>query len=591
MAAKLKKVTYWQTIKTVLPSFYKATPGLMFLDSLFMVICPIWYVLTVYVMQNLFDAVKGAAEGSAAPQSLIILVVLAAGAQLMCPVFAAASFIVSYPLKFKITGYLNQKIHEKAARLPALCYEDAEILDCINKAKDGAENAIKLSYLTCLFFYYGSYLLAMGIYLSSLRPVLILALLFVMLPLVIAQLLKGHFFNRFTDESAPLQRKMDYYERAIYTPEYFKETRLLGIFSFVKGLYLDTLALFSLKRWQAAKKTYSLEIGLHLLTLAGYFGVLYLLLDSLLGGHISVGAFAAVFAFTGQFFGEMSWGFRYYLGNVMESIGPIKGYVQFMNLAEQPGQDTELDYSQGISIRNISFRYPNTEKDAISGISLEIKSGETIAFVGKNGAGKTTLVRLMMGILPPDSGRIRVGEVALADVAPRKLYQKTSAVFQKYQKYKMSLQDNIIIADLEAGLQPESLEKAMAEADIALDESFEQGLETMLSREFDGIDLSGGQWQRVSLARGLYKNSEVIILDEPTSAIDPIEESRLYKKFAEISQGKIAVIVTHRLGSAKIADRIVVLDEGKIVSIGSHDQLLAADGLYAKMYREQAKWY
>ena len=591
MEAKLKKVSYWQAIKTILPALYKSTPLLMFIDTILMIICPILYVLTAYVMQNLFDAIKSSVEGSAPMQTLLTMVILAAGAQLICPVVASASFIISYPLKFKTTCYFDQLIHKKAASLPAIYFEDPEILDCINKAKTGSQSAINLSYLTTLVFYYGTFLTAMGIYLSSLRPLLLLALLFVMLPLLAAQILKGRFFSRFTDEAAPLERKMDYYEKAIYSREYFKETRLLGIFSFIKGLYLDTLVLFSKKRWQAAKRTYGLEIGLQLLTLTGYFGVLYLLLNSLLGGYITIGAFAAVFAFTDRFFGEMSWGFHYYLGNVMESIGPIKSYVQFMHLEEQAGQALELDYDQGVFLENVSFRYPHTENDALSDISLTIKPKETIALVGKNGAGKTTLVKLMLGIFSPEKGLIRVGDTVLSDIAKSELHQKTSAVFQKFQKYKMSLKDNIIISDLKSDFAADRLSQALEEADIDLDDNFSEGIDTMLSREFGGIDLSGGQWQRVSLARGLYRRSEFIVLDEPTSAIDPIEETKLYKKFAQISQGKITVIVTHRLGSAKIADRIVVLDDGKIDAIGDHGELLAAGGLYAKMYQEQAKWY
>jgi len=276
---------------------------------------------------------------------------------------------------------------------------------------------------------------------------------------------------------------------------------------------------------------------------------------------------------------------------MMEGIGAVKSYVQFMQLDEQPGQAIEIDYSRGINLDNVSFSYPLSERDALSSISLVINPGETIAFVGKNGAGKTTLVRLLMGSLPPSEGQIRVGDTSITDVARKELYQKTSAVFQKFQKYKMSLHDNITISDLESDFDSKLLDQALAEADIALDDTFKDGLETMLSREFDGTDLSGGGWQRVSLARGLYRSSELIILDEPTSAIDPIEETKLYKKFAEISQGKIAVIVTHRLGSAKIADRILLMDSGRICELGTHDELMELDGKYAHMYREQAGWY
>lgn len=588
-----QNITYWQTIKTIIPAYVKAMPPIYFiLDNLSMPISTCWYVLATYVMQNLFDTVKNAVQGSASYQEVINIVLITIGVQIMSQVINLSTFIISQPIKVTVKGVLDRQIHSKTARLKAIDFEDAEMLDCITKAKEGAASAtILYSSVSSLLLFYGPYILAISFYLYSLRPLLLLSLLFIFIPLLISQLVKGRVFSRFVDEAAPLERKLDYYQKTIYHREYFKETRILGLFGFCNRLYSDTLALFNFKRWQADLKTGIVDVGLRLLTLSGFFGVLYLLFSSLMDGYISVGAFAAVFASMNQIFGELEHALSYYLSNLMENMGAIKSYVKFLNLPEHDGTEKELDYRQGISLCNVSFCYPNAEKEALSNITLDIKPGETLALVGENGAGKTTLVRILTGILQPTKGEILVGGENLDGIAPASLYAKISGVFQKFQKYKMPLVNNVTISDMDSELNTEKVNKVLEQADLQMDGRYEHGLETMLAREFDGIDLSGGEWQRISLARGLYRGSDLIILDEPTSAIDPIEESKLYRKFIDISSDKIAVIVTHRLGSAKIADRIVVLDKGQIDAIGTHEQLMAEVGLYASMYNSQAKWY
>jgi len=244
-----------------------------------------------------------------------------------------------------------------------------------------------------------------------------------------------------------------------------------------------------------------------------------------------------------------------------------------------------------VKAENISFTYPGKDMPAVKNVSIYIKSGETIAIVGANGAGKSTLVRLLTGLYRPMEGNVSIGGLDTIRTAPASLYKGTSGIFQRYQRYKMTLAENVAISDTVHSPDESQMRAALSEAGF---EGYERGtvkLEDMLAPEFDGIDLSGGQWQRLAIARGLYRTNDFIVLDEPTAAIDPIEETRIYKQFQELAKGKCAIVVTHRLGSAKLAHRIIVMDGGEIIDEGTHDELLSRPGKYADMWEAQAKWY
>ena len=204
----------------------------------------------------------------------------------------------------------------------------------------------------------------------------------------------------------------------------------------------------------------------------------------------------------------------------------------------------------------MSFSYPGTEHVVLDKVDLHFSAGKKHAIVGHNGAGKSTLVRLITGIYQPTGGSVTIDGIPTKDIQSSSLYGLMSGVFQKFQKYQMTLRENVMISNLDTEREDGTLLETLKKADVDIEsQSYPHGLETMLSREFDGVDLSGGQWQRVSIARGINRDSKVIVLDEPTAAIDPIEETKIYKKFKEISDERTTVLVTHRLGSARIADR------------------------------------
>jgi ATP-binding cassette subfamily B protein len=314
-----------------------------------------------------------------------------------------------------------------------------------------------------------------------------------------------------------------------------------------------------------------------------------MLFTATMSGEISIGAFAAVFSTLGMVFGRMERIVAHHIGSLQRDIGKVNNFFRLLEMPERTGTEGIIDFAQGIEADKISFSYPGRETPAVKEVSLHIKDGETIAIVGENGAGKSTLVRLLTGIYRPSEGIVKVGGLNTAEVSPVSIFQGISGVFQKYQRYKMTLEENVAISDVSRPVCADSITNALQKADTEM--SGEVGMDTMLSPEYDGIDLSGGQWQRLAIARGLYRSNGFIVLDEPTSAIDPIEETRIYTQFQQLAKGKCAVVVTHRLGSTKLAHRIIVMDAGQIVDMGTHDELLSRPGKYTDMWAAQAQWY
>lgn len=546
------------------------------------------YVFQVIAMQKFIDSVTQMEYLKMGWQAVYIPLMIMGLAYLFSQFMNGVFNCFGQILDRKIGLYVNQTLIQRIGRLSNIEFEDVGRLNQIDKAVKGKNSLFWVSMtLIDIVFFYLTYFLAMGWYLFTLKPVLGISIIIIFIPCMLSRYVQISTYRRLEDISASIRRKCEYYERCMVDKEYFKETRLLGAVAFFKKLYVKQVKLLNHYLFKTQVKKTSVNFAMKLLTVLGYGIIIYMLFLFVMNKEVSIGSFSAVLASLSTIYNFMNEAISERFSVASENSASVENYLVFVNEKENPPKRNQRD-SDDIVLENVSFKYPTSQELALDGVNLRIRKGETLALVGENGSGKTTLSKLILGLYEPTVGEIYRGRVLPFSSE----ISRSSAVFQRFIHYKMTVRDNVQISQWEKDMSDEQLLGLCEQAELVIsDENMINSLDTMLGRDFNGIELSGGQWQRVAIARGLYRDSELLILDEPTAAIDPIEESRLYNNFLSICKNKTAVIITHRLGAAKIADRIAVLSHGKVVQLGSHDELMRADGEYKKMYQTQQGWY
>ena len=393
----------------------------------------------------------------------------------------------------------------------------------------------------------------------------------------------------------PRERRFGVYTNLLTGREAAAEVRLFGLGRWLldqagdlrQGLHKERLQLAA----HEARRTV-LSDGLnglvHVLALALSVGLL-------INGHISIGTAAALFAAI-ESFQVNYWGLIWCGSMLYSDLRYLQDYFELMDIPVfdlNAGRRLEHPLEKPIELENVSFTYPGADRPALHNVSVSIQPGERIALVGENGAGKTTLVKLLMGLYRPTSGRIVVDGTDLNEVRLGDWHKKFGTVFQSFLRYQTSVKENITFGWLEGANDRIHLEAVLARSgadEVAA--AMPLGLDTPLGKEFhEGAEMSVGQWQKLAIARAYFRPAEILILDEPASALDAKAEAAVYAHFADMAQERTAVLISHRLASCQIADRILVLREGRLVEQGSHAALLSAAGEYAELYRLQAASY
>lgn len=485
-------------------------------------------------------------------------------------------------LEYKLEKKLSKVICTKASFVSAEYFESSTFLDSLEKAYHGKDNAINIVLCTtAIVTYYIPYIIFMSFWLWNQSPLLVITIFLAFVPTVITYTLQIDVFSMNEDNVAPLRRQANIYEDSMIGKEYEKETRVLGAHHFFMTKYKEVLSKITNSEFGVRKKCLKQNLIMKMIQSVGLISILLISVYLTAKGRISIGAFAAVFTSIDILFSNLNEAVSRQYASISESFGTVENYYKFI----EDDSFTKSSCQKGAisKIENLCFTYPNSEYESLKNINFEIKSGERIAVVGENGAGKSTLAKLLLGIYSPTSGKIHI--------TTNENYKYT-AVFQNYMKYSMALKDNILLNNNNKSQSLEQLRNTLSNVGLDIsNEKFANGLDTVLGKEFGGIELSGGEWQKLSIARGIYNDFDFIIFDEPTAAIDPMEESHMYDMINCLTTNKTSIIITHRMATVKFADRILVLKQGCLVEVGTHEELMKLRGEYCRLYDSQKSNY
>jgi ATP-binding cassette subfamily B protein len=544
-------------------------------------------------ISSVLDAVLGAGGlGPALPLVGLLVLLLAVG--------GVAGALVSERdqlLSELVAQHVQRRVLGVAARTDYRAFETPALHDRLDRAaKQAALGPIQV--VQGLVGVSGGLVTAAGATaaLVVLQPLLLLPVLLAAAPTIVASARTGRLYADFVFDLTAAERERGYLAQLLSARAAAKEVRLLGLAPHLLGRWqrLSDARLTAMRRVVRRQLTVVAagEIGSALV-----LGAALVLLVVLIGsGRLTAaeaGAAAAALLLLAQ--RVQSVGFS--AGMLVEVAPFLRDLDELLRTADRddaarPAAPAPERFDR-IVVDRVTFTHPSGGRPALHEVSLEIAAGEVVALVGENGSGKTTLATLLTGLHRPDSGAIRWDGTDLSEVSHEGLRDRTAVLFQDFQRFALPARDNVGFGRVE---RRDDLDAVRAAArDAGADEvlsALPSGYDTVLGPEFaGGTDLSGGQWQRVALARAFFRDAPLVILDEPTAALDPPAERALYDAVRSLFRGRTVLLVSHRYPSVRAADRIVVMHEGRVVETGTHDALLARDGRYAELYRAQAELY
>lgn len=483
-------------------------------------------------------------------------------------------------LNSKLSERLEDKLYDKCKKLNVLYFENSDLYNQIDRAKNAIRGIVSLTSIIGIFVMAFGRISTLGTYVLWTKPIFALIVILPIVPILITRIVRGRDLYRLNYTQSEKRRECGYYKGCINN----KETRTLRAAPF---FWKKWDSLYCELRNEEKKVNRKLSIVFLLMNLFKYS--IYILAISiaakyLFEGSIDVGMFALITGMLGTTHATIE--------VVVSRSGDIAGSLKYANdyfvFLDKSG-DIEINkevFRTAIELKDVCFSYPNADNAAINHINLKIEQGEKIALIGVNGAGKSTLAKIIAGLYNPSAGEI----IYNGEQRPDNVMIDCAMVFQNFCKYYLTLRENAAFGDINSLNNDEDLINSLKWFDFDL-KKVNHSLNTQLGRNFDGVELSGGEWQKIALSRGFIRKSNLVLLDEPNSGLDPLTESKVFKIFIELLNDKTGIIITHRIGIASIVDRVIIMDNGGILEEGTHDELIRSDGHYKKMYLTQANVY
>ncbi|WP_337101197.1 ABC transporter ATP-binding protein [Paenibacillus sp. YIM B09110] len=506
--------------------------------------------------------------------------------------------IIDAKFRDQATMKIQAEVHHKAVSVPLEMMEQTEYYDLLQRAKSVAGTDLfgvlqnVIAFLRLLFELIGLMLVA---WLA--HPVIGFLLVVVFMISFVIRLESDLVVRKQNRDLTRSGRQSDYLKEELTKPETVREMRIFGSLEYLtdkwSGMMRDSLSL----RMGARRREIKRGMLVSTVQILGLIGTVTWMLSQLKSGDFTAGTFVIVFLAIRQAYG-ISGRMAFPIGKIVIQSDKVNDLADYLSMKQKSdSQDTGPLANEQLKLgriifNNVNFQYLNSNLNVLRDINLRLNPGETVALVGENGAGKSTLVKLLLGLYHPTSGSVTWDGIDYKRLDYSMLRRSSSAVFQEFVRYESTLRDNVGFGATAFLHDDSAINHALEAGGLADVEQFEGGLETSIGLlSAGGRELSGGQWQRLAIARAAIRNAGLLVLDEPTSAIDPVHETELYRSFQALAAGKTVLFVSHRLGWARYADRIVVLKGGEIVEEGDHESLMAANGVYAAMFHAQASWY
>ncbi len=568
----------------------------------------IWLALAMAVAAILLSltqlfivpSILGAVEAKASIAELAVIILLFTGALILLN--AAGSYFSSCSQfgRIEVRLILGSMIQNKALTMSYPDIEDQNVRKKMDKASmlvtsnTAATEAVWATLMNLLqnaveFVIYLSLL-------TTLNPLMIIAVLVTTIVSFSVSNYLGGWGYRHRDEESEYSRRMNYLSERSRDYTLAKDVHIFEMRDWIEDVYNSTLNLY--RSFVARGECVYIWGNMIDVVLTFWRNgiVYYFLIGAVLKGEMSAAQFVLYFNTVNVFTSG--------IGKIMIDLATLRkqsldicavreflDYPETFKMEEGISITPDLNFPYQIELQDVSFRYPEAEKNTLSHINLTIKPGEKLAIVGLNGAGKTTLIKLICGFLDPTEGKVLLNNADIRTYNRRDYYRLFSAVFQDFSVLDVTIAENI--AQTDENINAELMEQCVGQAGLTEKiDSLPDGVETHIGKVFeDGIHLSGGELQRLMLARALYKNAPIIVLDEPTSALDPIAESEIYNKYSELTDDRMSIYISHRLASTRFCDRIILIADGSIVEEGTHDELIARNGYYADLFEIQSRYY
>ncbi len=577
---------------------WDTSPGITTATVLLRLVAAVIPVGQLWVGKLIIDQVVQRITGrSGASNRIWVLVAYEVGLAVLSDLLSRAINLCDSLLGDKFTNHVSLRLMEHANRLDLVSFEDPVFYDKLERARRQTTSRLGMLAVLAGMGQQVITLLSLSAAVVSFSPWFLLLLVIAVIPAFLGEtrfaMLAYSILYRWTPE----RRELDYLRMLGASNQSAKEVKIFGL-----GQHLADRSRKLFDRFYAENKALAVKRAasgslLNLLPTAGYYAAYIVIVIRTLAGALSLGSLtflAGAFARSRSLIENLFSS----LNNIAEQALYIKDLFDFFetkpSIASPPNAlAAPRPIRSGFEFRGVSFAYPGSDRQVLNGVSFRFDAEERIALIGENGAGKTTLVKLLARLYDPTAGAILLDGIDLREYDVDSLRKEIGVIFQDYMRYDMIAKENVGFGRIEemenqARIQ-DAARKSLAEPMIA---QFAGGYQQMLGRRFEnGIDLSAGQWQKIALARAYMRDAQVLILDEPTASLDARAEFEVFQRFAELTRDRMAVLISHRFSTVRMADRILVLADGEIIEQGTHQQLVAASGRYAELFELQAAGY